>query len=90
MTNKHNEWLREKIETRINEINKRKERLLKLHDGVYGEGGYERKEELEWVLNELDKMNCDSCKDFKECLSSINYLIGQREITFCSNFEEKK
>jgi hypothetical protein len=81
--------LREKIEKRLKGLN-----ALMSKEGLTERGRtFSIIINLEWVLEQIDKMNCENCR-FEYCNRSVctglNSVCEQndRDVNFCSNFEE--
>jgi hypothetical protein len=51
-------------------------------------------ENLEWILNELEKYNCENCKHDLTCCNDIAYIENNQKqlkvINYCSNFKLKE
>lgn len=83
--------LKEKIEDIIKKIDENTRRLSKYHDGLMFCGNSDKIEQLQWVLSELEKMNCDNCKHKIFChINNSNEWKNDNRFYNCNNFEEKE
>jgi hypothetical protein len=86
--------LKEKIEQRLKIINEQLNSPLLIIEYNVECMFIQEKKSLDWILEELEKQNCNNCNHKSECCKNTLYLITwdnditSPKLTYCSNFEE--